>query len=136
MSETLCAHTLLIPKEEIMSFSRRSFLKVGGLSLAALPFASSLLSSSPAQAAAELPLAKETDPMAKSLKYCPNGDKPSANCQDRKKKERKDQYCTNCQLYTKIKGEKENEIGKCLVLPKNSVMGKGWCMSWVKKPGT
>lgn len=118
-----------------MQFSRRSFLKVSGISLATLPFAGSLLSSSPAQAA-DLPLAKESDPMPKSLKYCPNGDKPSANCPDRKKPEKKGQYCNNCQLYTKLKGEKEDEVGKCLLMPKNAVTGKGWCISWVKKPGT
>jgi hypothetical protein len=118
-----------------MQFSRRSFLKVSGISLATIPFAGALLGSAPAQGA-DLPLAKETDAMPKSLKYCPNGDKPSSNCPERKKADKKGQYCTNCQLYTKIKGEKDEEIGKCLLMPKNAVMGKGWCISWVKKPGT
>ncbi len=110
---------------------RRSFLKWTGTALCALPFLSSLFSPALAD---DLPPAKETDPMPKSLKYCPNADKPSANCPDRKKKERKDQYCHNCQLYTKLKGEKEKEVGKCLLIPKNTVAGQGWCMSWVKKP--
>lgn len=120
-----------------MKFSRRNFLKVGGLSLLTAPLASTMLSGlSTTAEAADLPMVKETDAMAKSLKYCPNGDKPTKQCADRKAKEKKDQYCYNCQLYTKISGEKDKEIGKCMLMPKNSVAGMGWCMSWVKKPGT
>ncbi len=118
-----------------MNFSRRKFLKTGGVSLLAIPFAGSFLTKlSPVAEAADLPLVKDSDAMAKSLKYCPNGDKPTKQCSDRKAKEKKDQYCNNCQLYTKISGEKDKEIGKCMLMPKNSVHGAGWCMSWVKKP--
>lgn len=119
-----------------MQFSRRSFLKISGMSLAAVPFAHGLFSGQTHAAdAPALPAAKETDPMPKSLKYCPNANKPSANCPDRKKPERKTQFCHNCQLYTKLSGEKDKEIGKCMLMPKNSVSGVGWCMSWVLKPG-
>jgi hypothetical protein len=119
-----------------MNFNRRNFMKLGGISLLAVPFAGSLLSGVSSKAeAADLPMTKETDAMAKSLKYCDNANKPSKNCADRKAKEKKDQFCHNCQLYTKISGEKEKEIGKCMLMPKSSVAGQGWCMSWVKKPG-
>lgn len=121
-----------------MDTSRRSFLKMGGLTLAALPFANSLLSgltTSEAHAAAPaLPECKETDPMAKSLKYIPHADKaPKGN--PRAAKDKAGQYCNNCQLYTKGSGEKEKEVGKCLVIPKCQVHAIGWCQSWVKKPG-
>lgn len=114
-----------------MSLSRRSFLKRGVFTLAALPFASALFSH-PVSYAADLPMAKETDPMPKSLKYCPNAKKPSAACADRKKKEKADQFCHNCQLYTKLDDKK----GKCMLLSNMAVEADGWCNSWVKKPGT
>jgi hypothetical protein len=117
-----------------MKLNRRTFLKASGMAVAALPFARGLLLPQEAQATG-LPEAKETDAMAKSLKYCPNADKPSKNCPDRKKPEKKDQYCHNCQLYTKLSGAGKDELGKCLLLPKNSVRGAGWCISWVKRPG-
>lgn len=114
-----------------MQVNRRSFLKISGLSLAAIPFATSLFQSAPSQAA-DLPMAKETDPMPKSLKYCDNGKKPSAACADRKKKEKANQFCHNCQLYTKLDDKK----GKCMLIANAAVTADGWCNSWVKKPGT
>lgn len=114
-----------------MSLSRRSFLKRGAFLLGALPFASALLSNPVAQAA-DLPMAKETDPMPKTLKYCHDAKKPSAACADRKKKEKADQFCHNCQLYTKLDDKK----GKCMLMTTLAVASDGWCNSWVKKPGT
>lgn len=114
-----------------MSFSRRTFLKTGAIGLAAVPFVSSLFSLAPSEArAADMPLIKESDPMAKSLKYCHDAKKPNDQCKDRKKKEKADQFCHNCQLYTKLDDKK----GKCMVLPKGAVAAEGWCNSWVKNP--
>lgn len=115
-----------------MSLSRRSFLRLSGAGLLALPF---LALTGPNATAADLPAAKESDPLPKSLKYCENAHKPTKSCADRKKPEKKDQFCHNCQLYTKLAGEKDQETGKCLLMPKYAVSGNGWCMSWVKKPG-
>lgn len=114
-----------------MQVNRRSFLKISGLSLAALPFASSLFRGAPAYAA-DLPMAKETDAMPKSLKYCHDAKKPTAACADRKKKEKADQFCHNCQLFTKLDDKK----GKCMLITNAAVASDGWCNSWVKKPGT
>lgn len=116
-----------------MNPSRRSFLKLSGLSLASIPFLGGLLTSTLAFADAP-PLVKESDAMPKSLGFCANADKPTKQCGDRKAKDRKDQYCHNCQLYTKLQGEGKTEQGKCLLMPANSVPGSGWCKSWVKKP--
>jgi hypothetical protein len=120
-----------------MQQSRRSFLKWSGAALMALPFASAILpgvSHGKPGKAADLPPLKESEPMAKSLKYCEDGDKPSAACPERRNKDKRGQHCYNCQLYTKLRGEKKTEVGKCLLFPKNTVTGPGWCMSWVKKP--
>ena len=118
-----------------MSISRRSFLLVGVAALASASAISRLGSLGEAYAAgAELPLPKETDEPAKSLKYCANGDKPSKNCAGRSAKDKKDQYCYNCQLFTKASGEGKSAKGKCMIMPKNSVGGSAWCQSWVKNP--
>lgn len=116
-----------------MNSSRRNFLKITGITLATLPLTSSLLKGTAAQAA-DAPLAKESDAQPKSLGYCTNADKPSKQCADRKAKDKKDQYCRNCQLYTKLSGEGKSEVGKCMLMPANSVAAAAWCKSWVKKP--
>lgn len=110
-----------------MHFDRRSFLKYLGLGVVSIP----VLGRIPSAFAADLPMAKETDPMAKSLKFCLNADKPSAACPDRKKPEKKDQHCSNCQLFTKTSAD--GKVGKCMLMTKNTVPGHGWCNSWVKK---
>lgn len=118
-----------------MSISRRSFLKYSAAMLAAIPLVAKLAPLGSANAAGtELPLANEAVEPAKSLKYCADGDKPSKNCAARKAKDKKDQYCYNCQLFTKTAGEKKAATGKCMILPKNSVPGQAWCQSWVKNP--
>lgn len=120
-----------------MSVSRRSFLKLGAVAFAAVSIANRLASFSEGTAFAagsELPLAKETEEPAKSLKYCADADKPSKNCAARKAKDKKEQYCYNCQLFTKTVGDMKAASGKCMIMPKNSVSGKAWCQSWVKNP--
>lgn len=119
-----------------MNSSRRSFLKITGITLASIPLAGSFLNAPRARAAdATPPLAKDSDAQPKSLGYCSDADKPTKQCGDRKNKDKKDQFCRNCQLYTKLSGEGKNEVGKCLLMPANSVHAGAWCKSWVKKPG-
>ncbi|RZA09874.1 MAG: High potential iron-sulfur protein [Proteobacteria bacterium] len=125
-------------KHDQLDQSKRTFLRVGGLTLAALPFAGSLLSglTSGSEAyAADLPACKETDPAPKALKYVSDAAK-AKKPSPRAEATRKDQFCHNCQLYTKLSGSGDSEVGKCLVIPKCAVAHHGWCMSWVKKPGT
>ncbi len=118
-----------------MNSSRRSFLKITALTLASLPLAGRLLPSGSAKAAdTDLPMAKETEEPAKTLKFCANADKPSKNCAARKAKDKKDQYCYNCQLFTKQEGDQKAAKGKCMIMPKNRVSGNSWCQSWVKNP--
>lgn len=118
-----------------MSMNRRSFLKVGGATLASIPMLAKLASFAGVPAYAEdLPPAKDTEEPAKSLKYCADADKPSKNCEARKDKAKASQYCYNCQLFTKGSGDGKGATGKCMIMPKNSVPGKAWCQSWVKNP--
>jgi len=113
-----------------MLSSRRSFLKALALSLAAVPVLGRLSFA----ADADLPLANDKEEPGKTLKYCANADKPSANCAARKAKDKKNQYCYNCQLFNRIDGEKKSGHGKCLIMAKNRVNGGSWCMSWVQNP--
>jgi hypothetical protein len=117
-----------------MNPTRRSFLKLSALAIVSAPFLKSLLGAVPALATdTDLPMATETADPAKSLKYCSNADKPSKNCAARKAKDKKDQYCYNCQLFQKQDGEKKLAKGKCMIMP-NRVPGNGWCQSWVQNP--
>jgi len=114
-----------------MNSSRRSFLKTAGFALATLPFLGRL----PALAAGtDLPLAKETEEPGKALHFCTNADKPNKACEARKAKDKKTQYCYDCQLFTRLDGEKKSGTGKCMIMPKNHVNANSWCMSWVQNP--
>jgi hypothetical protein len=116
-----------------MNSSRRSFLKTAALALASVPVLGRL--GVPAFAAdADMPLAKEGVDPAKALKFCINADKPNKHCEPRKAKDRKSQYCYNCQLFTRIDGDKKKGTGKCMIMPKNRVTAQSWCMSWVQNP--
>lgn len=118
-----------------MQQSRRIFIKWVGVSLASLPFFAGAGGISKVLAAGpELPPLKPTDPTAKSLGFCLNAKKPNAQCIDRKAADKKDQFCSGCQLYTKVKGDGATEMGKCLVLTAGLVPAGGWCKSWVKRP--
>ena len=117
-----------------MNSSRRSFLKTAALALAAVPFLGRLGVSTASAADADLSPAKEGEDPAKALKYCSNADKPSKNCDARKAKDKKNQYCYNCQLFTRLDGEKKKGSGKCMIMPKNKVNAQAWCMSWVQNP--
>lgn len=120
-----------------MSMNRRSFLKVSAWAFAASPILARALGARGGQAFAadaSLPLAKESEEPAKTLKYCSNADKPGPNCSARKDAAKKGQYCFNCQLYSKLEGDQKGSKGKCMIMPKNRVQGSGWCQSWVQNP--
>jgi len=123
----------------LKSPSRRNFIKYLGLATFSLPFLSttlSALSKLGLAADVDLPPIKEGQGIAASLKYCENADKGKNKvCPTRKEKGREKQYCNNCQLYTKVKGEGKMEQGKCLLMPQGLVPAHAWCNSWVQKPG-
>lgn len=118
--------------------SRRSFLKFGMATAAALP----LLKLGKAQAAA--PAAKsadavleESDPTAKALGYVKDATKVD-KAKWPKFKADPAQRCKSCQLYTLVSGAGKDELGKCTLFlaPKTRLVhGEGWCNSWVKKQG-
>ncbi|MBP6748091.1 MAG: high-potential iron-sulfur protein [Xanthomonadaceae bacterium] len=110
--------------------SRRRFLTTAVVAAAAAPLALSGLNANAAAPAAApaakaLPKLALTDPMAKALAYTENAAavkhaafKPGSSC-------------ANCNLY---KGAKGAATGPCSIFPKNSVVPKGWCSAWAKKP--
>lgn len=119
--------------------SRRGFLKsltVVALSVPVLG-GSSLFRLGEVHAAGSIPQS-ESDPLAKSLKYCADAEKAAkakaSACGPRKEKDRAGQFCRGCQLYTKESGDGSAEVGKCMIMQGKTVAGGGWCMSWVKKP--
>lgn len=116
-----------------MHFNRRSFLKYGSISLLSLPFLGRWQGQALAAPGDEkLPMAKESDKLSQSLKFCSDADKPSKSCPARKEAAHKNEYCHGCQLYTKI----DDKTGKCMLMTKNRVPANAWCASWSKKAGT
>lgn len=74
----------------------------------------------------------DTDPVAKAIKYAPDGSKVA----DRPAKmgvDGKNQACGGCQLYTKQSEANGLELGKCTMLTSGCVNSKGWCTAWVKR---
>ncbi|TVR58054.1 MAG: twin-arginine translocation signal domain-containing protein [Candidatus Competibacteraceae bacterium] len=99
--------------------SRRRFIKLTAIGLAAAPFANVL--SSGAARAAELEMLDESDPMAVALKY--KADATESERQD------DTHLCSNCNLYTST----DEEAGPCTLFPGKLVAADGWCVAWVKK---
>ncbi|MGB5065295.1 MAG: high-potential iron-sulfur protein [Candidatus Competibacter sp.] len=99
--------------------SRRRFIKLTAIGLAATPFANALLSGT-ARAA---DMVSETDPQAAALGYMADAAKSD---------KRKDATasCSNCGLYTGKAGE---ESGPCAIFQGKLVHANGWCTAWTKK---
>lgn len=99
--------------------SRRRFIKLTAIGLAAAPFASTLLSG---VARAADPIS-ETDALAVSMKYKADATKAP---------ERTDATatCANCALYTGKEGE---ATGPCALFQGKLVHANGWCTGWNKK---
>lgn len=108
--------------------SRRRFLTLAAVAAASAPLAmraAQAVAAAPAAAPAALPKLAATDATAKALAYTENAAavknpafKPGSNC-------------ANCNFY---KGAKGAAAGPCQIFPKNSVVAKGWCSAWAKKP--
>ncbi|MBK8183928.1 MAG: high-potential iron-sulfur protein [Candidatus Competibacteraceae bacterium] len=99
--------------------SRRRFIKLTAIGLAAAPFANALLSGT---ATAAEPIA-ETDPLAAAMKYKAD----AAQSTDRKDATA---HCANCALYTGAAGD---ATGPCTIFQNKLVTANGWCTAWAKK---
>lgn len=116
-----------------MPYNRRILFKNLAMALPLAAIAGQALAQG-APAAKAAPGAKwlpDADPTGKALGYVLDATKA-----ERVKKaevEGKDQFCHNCQFYTKGDAIDGQEAGKCLMLPAGAVHAKGWCKSWMKK---
>ena len=99
--------------------SRRRFIKLTAIGLAAAPFANALLTGTAGAAEA----VSEADPLATAMKYKADATKAA---------ERKDatQTCANCALYT---GKAGDASGPCSIFQGKLVTAQGWCSAWAKK---
>ncbi len=100
--------------------SRRHFIKLTAIGLAAAPFANALFNGT-ANAAEAI---SESDPQATALKYKADATKAV---------ERKDAtaLCSNCMQYSGKPGEAS---GPCALFQGKLVAANGWCIAWAKKP--
>jgi hypothetical protein len=109
--------------------SRRRFLTIAVVAAASAPLALRSLdagAAAPAPAAAKpLPKLPVTDPTAKALAYAEDATKVKHAAF------KAGSNCINCNFY---KGAKGAATGPCTLFPKNSVVAKGWCSAWAKKP--
>lgn len=92
--------------------------------LASIPASALAIAIGHANAAAVL---AETDPTAVALGY-----KTDAKKVDIKKYPAfvRGQQCSNCKLYA---GKPTDPAAPCSIFAGKAVMGKGWCVAWVKK---
>ncbi|WP_417578926.1 high-potential iron-sulfur protein [Nitrincola sp.] len=101
--------------------SRRGFLKKGMFGLAALPLGMGVLTSK--SFAATLPPLSEDAPNAKALNYVKD-----SNAAADHPAHKPDSYCDNCMFW-------QPDTEGCTLFQGFSVEAKGWCQSWVKRPG-
>jgi hypothetical protein len=116
--------------------SRRTFLKLGAISVAIGPVANLLMSTEvqakrvPQQTPLDESALSVDDPQAKALHYME--DASAANSTGRKDH----QFCMTCQLYS---GSPDAEWGPCAIFsyrnnPKTNspfvVRAQGWCQGW------
>lgn len=99
--------------------SRRRFIKLTAIGLAAAPFANALLSQT-AEAADPI---SETDPQATALGY-------KADATKAEKRADASALCSNCNFYSGKAGEAS---GPCVLFQGKLVAGAGWCTAWAKK---
>lgn len=99
--------------------SRRRFIKLTAIGLAAAPFASTLLSGT----AGAADLISETDPQAAALGY-------KADATKAEKRTDATALCSNCNFYTGKAGEAS---GPCALFQGKLVAANGWCTAWAKK---
>lgn len=99
--------------------SRRRFIKLTAIGLAAAPFANALL----LEAAKAADTVNETDPQATALGY-----KHDAATADKRKDT--SATCGNCSFYSSAAGEAH---GPCALFQGKLVAASGWCTAWAKK---
>ena len=120
-----------------MNQKRRKFLKiVGGATLVIPAVLAAVSKFSFAEDLKEIPA---DDMTAKALGYNSDASKVDTVAYPKRAgAEGQKQFCSNCILLTqsglKVSG-KDGDYGKCSVLPSGLVATKGWCNSWVQKPG-
>jgi hypothetical protein len=102
--------------------SRRRFLSIAVVAAASAPL---VLRTADAAAPAALPKLPVTDPTAKALAYAEDASKVKHAAF------KPGSSCLNCNFY---KGAAGQVSGPCTLFPKNSVVAKGWCSAWAKKP--
>ncbi|HRD49382.1 MAG TPA: high-potential iron-sulfur protein [Candidatus Contendobacter sp.] len=105
--------------DHIPENSRRRFIKLTAIGLAAAPFANVLLSGS-AEAADPI---SETDPQATALGY-------KADATKAEKRKDATQLCSNCNFYSAKAGDAS---GPCVLFQGKLVTANGWCTAWAKK---
>jgi hypothetical protein len=120
-----------------MNNKRREFLKILGGS--ALVFPAAIATGKSFAFAEEGKEVSLEDPIAKALGYYSDATKVDLTAYPKKKGPDGDkQFCSNCMLLSQtglsISG-KEGVYGKCTVITTGLVNSKGWCNSWVQKPG-
>jgi hypothetical protein len=109
---------------------RRSFLQYSVLATLGTLFGG-LVKLNSSVYAADLPLLKESDPVAKSLGYFTNADQvDTKKWPKRSGPDAKQQRCSTCMFYTAI----DPKHGKCQIFPNNTVEANAWCNTWSKKP--
>ena len=106
---------------------RRSFIKLGAVSVAAVPLAS--LAVGKVAWAEDLPQLEESDPQAQGLGYVHDATQVDTS---KFTKYAEGQLCSNSQLYQGAEGE---EWGPCAIFPGKGVNANGWCSAWVAKAG-
>ena len=110
--------------------SRRRFLTLAVVATATAPLALRSLGAQaaappPPAAAKPLPKVALTDPTAKALAYAEDATKVKHAAF------KAGSNCANCNFFKAAKGA---ATGPCTLFPKNSVVAKGWCSAWAKKP--
>jgi hypothetical protein len=110
------------------SSSRRRFIKLGAVSVAAVPLAN--LAFGRIAWSEELPHVEESDPQAQGLGYVHDASQVDKT---RYTKYAEGQLCANCQLYMQPK--EGQEWGPCAIFPGKAVNVNGWCSAWVARAG-
>lgn len=105
---------------------RRDLLKGALAGLAAIPVVAVV---DRAAAAAPAQALDVNDPQAKALGYILDTTKvdPKANPMHKP-----DQHCGNCLQY---QGKATDPVAPCAIFQGRTVVNKGWCKVWAKKPG-
>ncbi len=103
---------------------RRDLLKGALAGLAAISVVTE------ASAQAKLPAVDPNEAQAKALGYVLDTTKVDAKANPMHKPE---QHCGNCVQY---KGTATDAVAPCQIFAGKTVVNKGWCKVWAKKPGT